>query len=65
MKFISTEEVKSYGLAMIFFIDTIITCRSLEILVETVVYDVADPGKTDEDVFNDNKNSSRRMYHDY
>lgn len=48
-----------------FFIDTIIACRSLEILVETVVYDVADPGKTDEDVFNDNKNSSRRMYHDY
>lgn len=48
-----------------FFIDTIITCRSLEKLVETVVYDVADPDKTDEDVFNDNKNSSRRMYHDY
>lgn len=48
-----------------FFIDTIITCRSLEKLVETVVYDVADPDKTDEDIFNDNKNSSRRMYHDY
>ena len=49
-----------------FFIDTIITCRSLEKLVETVVYDVADPDKTDEEVFNDNNNNiSRRMYHDY
>lgn len=48
-----------------FFIDAIITCRSLEKLVETVVYDITDPDKTDEDVFNDNKNSSRRMYHDY
>ena len=48
-----------------FFIDTIITCCSLEKLVETVVYNVTDPDKTDEDVFNDNKNSSRRMYHDY
>ena len=33
--------------------------------LETVVYDVADPNKTDEDVFNDNRNMSRRMYHDY
>ena len=45
-----------------FFIDTIITCRSLEKLVETVVYDVADPDKTDEDVFNDNKNESFQQF---
>lgn len=48
-----------------FFIDAIIVCRSLKILVETVVYDVTDPDKTDEDAFNDDKNDSRRMYHDY
>lgn len=48
-----------------FFIEVIIACRNLKILVETVVYDVVDPDKTDEDVFNDNNNNSRRMYHDY
>ena len=49
-----------------FYIDTIMTCRSLEIPAEAIVYDVLDPDKTDEDVFNDiNKGNLRRTYYGY
>lgn len=48
-----------------FFIDIIMTCRSLEIPAEAIVYDVSDPNKSDEDIFNGNTSNLRRTYYGY
>lgn len=42
-----------------FYIDIIMTCRSLGIPVEAIEYNVADPDKSDEDIFNDHKSNKR------
>lgn len=48
-----------------FYIDTIMVCRSLGIPAEAIEYNVADPDKSDEDIFNDHKSNLGRTYHGY
>ena len=44
-----------------FVLDTIAACHTLKKSVEAIVYDVSDPDKTDEDIFNDKNAKSKRI----
>ena len=44
-----------------FVLDTIAACHTLKKSVEAIVYDVSDPDKTDEDIFNDKNAKPKRI----
>ena len=44
-----------------FVLDTIAACHTLKKSAEAIVYDVSDPDKTDEDIFNDKNAKSKRI----
>ena len=44
-----------------FVLDTIAAWHTLKKSVEAIVYDVSDPDKTDEDIFNDKNAKSKRI----
>ena len=44
-----------------FVLDTIAACHTLKKSAEAIVYDVSDPDKTDEDIFNDKNTKPKRI----
>ena len=44
-----------------FVLDTIAACHTLKKSAEAIVYEVSDPDKTDEDIFNDKNIKSKRI----